>query len=58
MELVRITSPRSWDDRAEEYRIYAEEAVDELAKLGYLQLAQYCDSMAARAQRTPTSHAA
>jgi hypothetical protein len=51
MEMVKVAKPGSWDDRAEEYRIYADEASDELVRLSYLQRAQYCDAMAARVQR-------
>lgn len=51
METVKLAKPVSWDDRAEEYRAFADEASDDLARLGYLQRAQYCDAMAAREQR-------
>lgn len=37
--------------RAEEYRTVADQTADDLARLGYLQLAEYCEARAARAIR-------
>ena len=48
MKLTRLEDSRPWRFRAEEYRTFADAADDDLAWLGYLQLAQYCDTMATR----------
>ena len=48
MKLTRLSPVHPWADRAEEYRALADRAADALARLGYLQLANYCDTMARR----------
>jgi hypothetical protein len=58
MKLTRLEDSHPWRDRAEEYRTFANAADDDLAWLGYLQLAQYCETMAVRQDKiTPTSTA-
>jgi hypothetical protein len=51
MQLYRLADNYSWQQKAEEYRVFAEGCDDELAHWGYLQLAQYCEAMAKRETR-------
>jgi len=51
MDLHRIADTYPWDERARRYRVFAEGCDDQLARWGYLQLAQHCDAMAGREAR-------
>jgi hypothetical protein len=51
MDLHRIADTYSFEERARRYRVFAEGCDDQLARWGYLQLAEYCAALAVRELR-------
>lgn len=47
-----IRDLREWRDRAEEFRRYAEEATDGASRQSYFVVADSCDEIAERIERT------